>query len=189
VGTFVRNRAPTAYLVDSVAPRAGVVLDGLPEYVEVDVSPSNETFAGAWRWWVDHESGIREFEVGLGTSPGAVDVQPWQSVGLETSVHMSFTDEQQLLHGVTYYLTVRATDNAGHQTVASSDGVIIDITPALPGSVVHHVENEAVRRFTNSEDELYVRWEDVEDPEVRGRGRSYATSIRTCTDGVCLSTE
>jgi len=162
---FIRQRAPRALIVDARPPSAGLVFDGLPMRPEIDLSPSNETFAANWRWWKDHETGIRYFEAGLGTRKGAVDVQDWVNVGLKTQVFMSFFEERQLIHGTRYFVTVRATDNAGHQTIASSDGVTIDITPPLDGDIEHGLWDTPVRKYTNRHDLVLMRWVDMRDPQ------------------------
>lgn len=181
---YVRARAANAYLVDALPPSAGLVLDGLRTRPEVDVSPSNETFAGYWRWWVDQESGIRFYEVALGTSPGSDDTRAWANVGLHTSVHMSFFGADQLAHAQTYYLTVRATDNAGHRTVLASDGVTIDITPALQGRVEHGLHSDVgVQKYSNKDNLVLMRWADIVDPQVRAHSHTlthtFVASITT----------
>ena len=132
--SFVRARAPRSLIVDALPPSPGLVFDGLAGVQEVDFSASNETFAGNWRWWRDHETGIRFYEAALGTQRGGTDTHDWVNVGTSTRVFMSFFDTEQLQHGETYYLSVRATDNAGHTTVGWSDGVTIDITYTAQGA-------------------------------------------------------
>ena len=163
--SFVRVRAPRALIVDARAPSAGLVFDGLAGRQEVDFSPSNETFAANWRWWRDHETGIRFFEAGVGTSPGAVDVHDWVQVGTRTTAFFNFFGDKQLTHGQKYFTSVRATDNAGHTTVGSSDGVVIDITPTEEGVIEHGLWDTPVRKYTNRFDLVLMRWSGVTDAE------------------------
>lgn len=144
----------------------------------MDLSPSNETFSGNWRWWRDFETGIRYYEAALGTIPGATDVQDWINVGTDTFVFMSFFGERQLRHAQKYYLSVRATDNAGHQTVGSSDGVRIDLTPAQDGIIEHGLWDTRVSKYTNRDDLVLMRWRGIIDMEVRVVRVSRRTSLR-----------
>lgn len=147
------------------------MFDGLPGRVEVDYSPSNETYTGNWRWWVDHETGIRFYEACLGTAKLACDAHEWVNTGVKHTVFMSLLDGMQLQHATTYFLTVRATDNAGHSTSASSDGVTVDLTPPLTSGVVEHgLWSTQVRKYTNRRDLVLMRWRDIRDREVRKHG-------------------
>ena len=166
----MRERAPEAFLVDAQPPFAGLVRDGLPLRGEVDFTPSNATFAGNWRWWQDRESGIHHYDAALGTTPGGDDAYGWTSVGLETSVFFSLFGENQLHHGVKYFLSVRAVDNAGHSTVASSDGVVVDRTAPDVGSVVHGLADIPVRKYASRTDLVVMMWNGIHDGEVRSFG-------------------
>lgn len=156
-----------SFLVDAVPPEAGLVFDGLPGRVEEDVSPSNSSFVGNWRWWKDQESGIRFYEVAVGSEPGRADVYPWTNVGTRTHALLALRDDQQLQQAGTYYMSVRATDHANHSVTASSDGVTIDITPPLSGTVGHGMQGEPSQRYTNQDELILLQWTGIDDPEVR----------------------
>ena len=161
---FVREALPRAFMVDSQPPGAGLVFDGLPQRLEEDFSASDELLAGNWRWWRDQESGIRFYEVSVGTHPGSNNTRGWSNVGLANSTIFSFLDEK-LAHGTTYYVNVRAFDNAGHSVMASSDGVTIDLTPAELGLVEHGLWSGDASRYTNRDDLVLMRWSEVTDAE------------------------
>jgi hypothetical protein len=78
---------------------------------------------------MDPESNISQYEICLGTSQGECDEIDFRSVGLNTT--HNFT-ELKLRHQETYYVTVRATNNAGLSTQVTSDEIKIDITPPQP---------------------------------------------------------
>ena len=166
-GDTVRSRAPVSFLVDALPPSPGLVFDGLPGRVEEDVSPSNATFVGNWRWWKDHESGIRFYEVALGSQPGLADMHPWTYNGLRTQAFLALPDDRQMVQAGTYYMSVRATDHANHSVTASSDGVTIDITPPVSGVVAHGMQGDPPQLFTNEATLLLLQWTGIEDPEVR----------------------
>ena len=78
---------------------------------------------------MDPESDISQYEICLGTTQGECDEIDFRSVGLDTT--HNFT-ELKLRHQETYYVTVRATNNAGLSTQATSDEIKIDVTPPQP---------------------------------------------------------
>ena len=78
---------------------------------------------------MDPESDISQYEICLGTTQGECDEIDFRSVGLNTT--HNFT-ELKLRHQETYYVTVRATNNAGLSTQVTSDEIKIDVTPPQP---------------------------------------------------------
>lgn len=78
---------------------------------------------------MDSESGIAQYEVCLGTTLEECDEISYQSTGL-TTTHI-FTN-LKLRHQETYYITVKATNNAGLSTQVTSNEIKIDVTPPQP---------------------------------------------------------
>ncbi|MBI4565161.1 MAG: hypothetical protein HY716_10760 [Planctomycetes bacterium] len=74
----------------------------------------------------DEWSPIVAYKWAIGTTPGGTDVQAWRDVGLATAASNGALN----LHiGNFYYVSVRATSQAGFtSTAAVSDGVV----PVLP---------------------------------------------------------
>ena len=165
-GNFVRARTPQKLIVDTMPPAPGLVLDGLATRLEVDFTPTAHVYTGHWLWWFDRETKIRYFEAALGTSPGADDAHGWVNVGSATTVHFTLLGGDELVHGATYYLSVRATDDAGHSTVASSDGVTVDTTPSLAGGVQHGLQTAAATLYSSRTDSVELRWSGITDAEV-----------------------
>ena len=106
----------SAATVDSTPPSRPVVVDS----GAVTNSTSELT-----AWWTsdDAESGIREYQYAIGTSPGATDVR-----GFTTTAQSSdFVTGLTLQNGATYYFAVRAVNNSGLTSeVGVSDGIRID---------------------------------------------------------------
>ncbi|XP_070573612.1 uncharacterized protein [Ptychodera flava] len=75
-----------------------------------------------------HSSGIRKYDVAIGTSPGGVDVLDFDDVGI---TNWAVVHDLQLQGGQTYYATVRATDFVGLSSDVVSDGVTVDVTPPM----------------------------------------------------------
>lgn len=78
---------------------------------------------------MDSETDISGYEVCLGTTQGDCDEIDFRSVGLDAA--HNFTG-LQLRHQESYYVTVKATNNAGMSTQMSSDEIKIDVTPPQP---------------------------------------------------------
>lgn len=75
----------------------------------------------------DEISGIKEYLYTLGTTPGGKDVVDWTSSGTETELRLADLD---LKDGMIYYLSVKAIDKAGNESlIGSSDGIMVDTTP------------------------------------------------------------
>lgn len=109
-----------AYSVDATPPVAGTVNDGPGADVEWQTSVGSIT--ANWSGFSDPESGISLYEMAIGTSPGAANVRAFTWFGTATSGTINFLS---LSGGVTYYVTIRATNGVGGQTTASSDGVSV----------------------------------------------------------------
>lgn len=110
---------------------------------------------GSWQS-EDPESGIAEYMVSVGTSPGATDVADWLSVGSNTSYTRKGL---QLTDGVIYYINVKARNGAGQWSeVGSSDGVMIDSTPPTTPVVIDDGDTQAML------DMLHATWSSS-DPE------------------------
>ena len=99
---------------------------------DIDRQTSVNLLSANWAF-ENLDSGIARYEWAIGTSPGATDTMTWADVGTKVAAsHVGL-----YLSGVTYYVSVRATNGAGLSTVGTSDGVTIDTTPF----VVHYVND------------------------------------------------
>ena len=119
--------------IDHKPPTSGKVIDLNPTSVvmtDIDYQPT--TSAISTRWTGFHSlSGIRRYEVAIGSTPGMSDVLAFKDVGRSTS---NYENSLKLTNGKRYYVTVRATSVSGHVSSATSDGVIPDETPPVSGS-------------------------------------------------------
>ncbi|XP_070573776.1 uncharacterized protein [Ptychodera flava] len=75
-----------------------------------------------------HGTGIKKYEIAIGSFPGGVDVQDYQSVGILNWIVVTGLNLQG---GLTYYATVRATDYVGLTSEAVSVGITVDVTPPV----------------------------------------------------------
>ena len=137
----VRNNAGLFKTISS----DGILLDTtgptvLPSYIRDGHHGIDKKFSSGFdvypaHWenaFADAESGIAEYFVGLGTSPGSDDTSAFQSNGLSPRALISST---ALESGVTYYVTVIACNGVRMCVNSSSNGAMVDFIPPHPGSV------------------------------------------------------
>jgi len=117
---------------------AGSVSDGFSG-ADIAVQSSATTMSAHWSFANDPTIPITAYSWAIGTSPGAQNIMAFTNVGLATSAS---TDQANvtlpLQTGHTYYVTVRATDNAGCVSTVSSNGVQVTGVagaPAAPDSL------------------------------------------------------
>lgn len=101
--------------IDWTAPLAFEVRDGFEE--DTDLFNTSSIRAN-WQAF-DPNSGIAEYQIAVGTTPGGEDVIPWITNGLSEALSYTVTSLEE---GVIYYVSVRAVNKAGLITEEVSDG-------------------------------------------------------------------
>ncbi|MEI7425555.1 MAG: Ig-like domain-containing protein [Candidatus Moraniibacteriota bacterium] len=107
------------YKYDNEIPNAGTVVD------DGAWTNSTNTLHATWATGFSDTVGITSYDYSIGTSAGDTSVKSWTDNLLVTS----FTDAGlTLVSGTTYYVNVRAKDEAGNiSDVVSSDGIRSDL--------------------------------------------------------------
>lgn len=132
----------TAITIDRTAPEPPIVID------EGNYTNRNDQLKFTWKWPLgDAESGIREYQYALTTERSINGGEEWYSNELSTEV---IVEDYELLQGGTYYLAVKAINNAGGESIGFSDGILIDVTAPTPPIVVDHGD------FSRSNNDLEV---------------------------------
>ena len=119
--------------VDPYAPAPGTVADGLSTVSPRRSQREDWKLDCAWAAFIDPQSGIDSYRVGWGTTRGTADFVSFIPVGANVSTYTQAGVSLQ--QGTMYYCTVLAYDMAGNMVSASSQGVMIDTTPVVQGSV------------------------------------------------------
>ncbi len=133
--------ANPALLVDTTPPTPGTV--SVNTGLGGNFQASATTIAANWSGFTD-PAGIASYQWAIGTSPGGADVQAFTNVGSATNATNS---SLTLKSGTTYYVSVKATDNADNvSSVVSSSGVTVDTTP--PTSAVAPLPAGSAPAFT-----------------------------------------
>ncbi|HIA75805.1 MAG TPA: hypothetical protein EYN92_05195, partial [Dehalococcoidia bacterium] len=116
--------------IDQSGPEPGQVNDGSSQdidWVNIDYSVDAN-----WTVFTDTLSGVVEYWISIGLTPGQPNFMPWISNGLDTT----FTAAQELSEGPTYYINIYAIDSVGNTSaIISSDGFGVDLDSPLAGTV------------------------------------------------------
>ena len=121
---------------------------------------------------MDTESGVVDYQWGIGTSPNTTDIQPLVSVGVETSgINRDLLGV--LKHNETYYVTVVAKNGAGLSASLTSDGVTYSASELNSTALEEVVEIEFDRRLAvvgegeivvvEQGDRAAIMWDGVSD--------------------------
>ena len=123
----VRRPAPSV----TSGPIAGIVRGSAQLGGDVDSFADCSQAAASWDSFMD-PSGIATYEVALGSAAGLDGVMPWTVVAQRTAWAAT---GPMLAPGSTMFTNVRATNMAGHASVASSDSFACDeALPSLAGT-------------------------------------------------------
>jgi len=133
---YVAVKAITASGQEVIGFSNGVTIDTTPpeqsspiQHFDVEFSTTqptafqgnNHTISARWHF-TDLESGIVNYKWAIGSYFGGDDIQGYMSVGLETSAS-NISLEGYLVHNITYYISVRATNGALLVKEATSTGI------------------------------------------------------------------
>nr|XP_034323279.1 uncharacterized protein LOC117688823 isoform X2 [Crassostrea gigas] len=152
-------------IIDTTRPsirRGRFIIDSDAECIRDKEFANNKALKTCWKGvFVDEQSGIKEFRMMIGVSPGGHEISGIQSVGLATNFSWNFPD---LEPGVKYYSSVEAVNFVGQSTKLTSDGITIDSTPPDSGIVftTKFFHNERWLKETSA---ISASWEGFTDFE------------------------
>ena len=107
--------------VDWTAPSNVIVYDGVA--TDVDTITVTSSLSANWTNSIDENSDISKYWYSIGTIAGATDIINWTNNGINTSVTQNGLS---LLQGQTYFINVKAENNAGlFSNIISSDGQMV----------------------------------------------------------------
>ncbi|XP_048258717.1 uncharacterized protein LOC124137708 isoform X1 [Haliotis rufescens] len=165
-------------IVDTSPPEPGVVYDGPVFRLDLYFTKDADKICANWFGFYDPESGISNYELSVFDDTNTTISEP---VSLDHKTHetcVQLDPNQRLEHGKAYSFYITAF-NAGHKQLnvsAMSDGVIVDLTPPVPGEVVDGIRDV----FDDVEFSTHVatvgtQWRNHSDPE--SDIREYAVQI------------
>ncbi|MEA3447530.1 MAG: PKD domain-containing protein [Bacteroidota bacterium] len=152
---FMSN-CDSAYVnIDWTSPDAVALRDGAE--TDTDTIYGLTQYPANWDNPGDINSGINTVEMALGTEPGLTDVQGWTLVSSGNAFVFS---DVEMLHDSMYYANLRLTNNAGLDTIVSSDGALVR-HEAMADFLVSETDvcvDENVEFYNTSEYEDSVSW-------------------------------
>ncbi|XP_065175686.1 uncharacterized protein LOC135805560 [Sycon ciliatum] len=170
--------------IDAVPPAAGTVLDIDPSggsLIDIDYQSDAARLKTRWQGFTAL-SGILSYSWGIGTAPGQSDVIAMQSYGLAS---MGTKSSLKLNSGTKYYSVIKCTSRSGLTTTVSSDGVTVDTSPPVVGSIfdlcVDNCGSLDDIDFTASNTKFSLRWSGFSDSQsgIKGYFWNYAYCGRT----------
>ena len=118
-------------MIDVDVPVATRIVDGLGKH-DLNYSTTDVLLSAHWVPFFDKTSGMKEYHVGVGTKPGLDNVVGWHSVGLRNTETMA---ARSIAPGTRIFTTIRGLDKAGNFAEASTDGMLVDPTAPIAGTV------------------------------------------------------
>ncbi len=124
----VFNTINPNFSVADTAPTAGSVFDGNINGTEVQSTQSISEISSNWTGFSDSCSGLAStpYQVEIGTTPGSNNIYSLSSSGIVLNNPSPYNTDSvsslSLETGMTYYVTVIATNNAGLSTQVTSSG-------------------------------------------------------------------
>ncbi len=153
VGLVSDTITTNGVIADHKGPQIGTVIDGLTSDESLTVTDS---IYASWSGFSDELSGIKLYEYAVGFSKGGSDIVPWTDHGLNRSIALKNTIEDNM----TYYVSVRATDQVGNRSnTATSNGVKTDFSP--PEIISTNIENNTVLPLNRDTEFIYILSETI----------------------------
>eukprot|EP00058_Branchiostoma_floridae_P013160 XP_002598648.1 hypothetical protein BRAFLDRAFT_67046 [Branchiostoma floridae] len=161
----------SAYSIHDKLPANGVVFDVAPDmnddpgshdYEDIDSQTDNGVLHARW-FGFSHDPTAVTYEVAVGTTSGAEDVRAFTAAAGTTASITGLTLE----YFQTYFITVRATSDAGSVTVSSDGVTVLEYDGRVGGMMVkdgpgcfEHTNDtcEDDAEYQRSTSTMWVRW-------------------------------
>ncbi|CAG2250499.1 unnamed protein product [Mytilus edulis] len=136
--------------------------------LDATCSESLTSVSLAWQPFTDEQSGVKQYEVAIGITPGGGQIKPFVRVPVDT---LQYTVNGLNLHGhKKIYVSVRGTNGAGLSSVGTSNGVYMSylsqgLPPLLHVGVYDVLQNShGDVDFQESYDTYRASWDMSGDP-------------------------
>jgi hypothetical protein len=149
--------------IDFTPPVTGTVLDGVDS--DLDYISSSDTLATTWSAFTDDESGIKTCILRVNEENPIKN----ESISLKSKVDVNANGAVihniSLISGLQYVSTITCENFDGFKSSKSSNGVIVDDSPPIAGTILHKNSQPFENQYQSSTNELHLRWTDGYDPE------------------------
>ncbi|XP_067682774.1 uncharacterized protein [Haliotis asinina] len=156
-------------VVDTSPPTSGHVFDGTHPLTtsgmkDRDYVTSIEEMGARWEGFSDPHSSIAYYRIKVGTCSGWENIMAEYQAGNREDAAFHLQHHIPFEEGVRYYVTVTACNMAGLCSSATSDGVILDQTPPVPGRVMDGTQDRDTQ-YQASRTFLGCTWHGFQDTE------------------------
>jgi len=157
---------------DVTAPaNIAVVRDGVSS--DVDSSTSLTQLSANWDSSADAESGIAKYWYAIGTSQGSANTRSWTDNGQSISVTATGL---ALTEGVTYYISVKAENSVGLQSVAANSNGQYVVVLAIPDTTPPIISLVSAQGMTANTVNIIWTTDEASTNQVEyGKTTSYGT--------------
>ena len=160
-------------VVDLTSPKPGNIYDGI-NFKDLDFQSNPTTVSASWTPFLDEESQIDVYTWEANLPHSAETYVSKRSIGLQRQVIAS---NFGLTSGTTVVVVVTAYNGAGLSTTVSSDGVIVDVTPPVAGTVLDGVVPGIDIDFQTAEQSsVAAHWHGFVDEHSGIAGYTYAVA-------------
>ena len=158
--TIVSSNAVT---VDFTPPVTGTVLDGID--IDLDYINSSVTLATTWSAFTDPETEIKKCTLTVSEENPFKNESITMQVRMDVNTTGSIIHDFLLISGLQYVSTVTCENFDGFKSSKSSNGVIVDDSPPIAGTILDKNAQPFENQYQASTSELHVRWTDGHDLE------------------------
>ena len=123
---FKSSKSSNGVIVDDSPPIAGKILDKNNKPFENKYQSSTRELHIRWSNSYDHESGIKEYSVAVGSGSSVDSTREFFPVGLAREIKIT---NLTMSSGSTYYITLQIVNKAGIISSVSSNAITVDTTP------------------------------------------------------------
>ena len=104
---------------------------------DIDIQNIDSVLSSSWQGIdITPGSGVAYYELALGSAREDSNIIDWYTIEESYTLNM-LVDSIRLNDGNNYYVSVRAIDHAGNRSpLLAGDGILIDLTPPLFGTMV-----------------------------------------------------
>ena len=151
-----------AIKLDFTPPVTGTVIDGPDE--DLDYINASVAMVTKWSTFTDQDSDVKKCTLTIREENPVVHM-PTTTVFRQTvNASGSITHKFILTPGLQYISTIECENVDGFKSWASSDGVVFDESPPVPGSIFLSF-NDDDNRYQSSRNTLEAYWTPARDPE------------------------
>ena len=184
VGLF-RETESNQFILDGTPPTAGTVYDGSSDRNDRELQSSTSEISANWSPFTDSNGRITMYEMCVGTEQEKCDVSDFVNLGIALKGSIQGLS---LNHTKRYFVTVRATNEAGYSTMAASNGVLVDSTPPVGGEV-RDGRTLADIDFQAGDTYMYANWDEFQDLESDVTRYAWCAGTRKGTCDIISETD